>query len=104
VVDVDQCALPPKENASSRMIRLVCRGRATSARLETVVGDTRFDLQHLPLGLEEDAGAVAEDVGEAPEAEPEPEDEAPTKGCICIWVGRGTCTAPEACQRPEQEY
>jgi hypothetical protein len=54
--------------------------------LETVVGDTRFDLQDLPLGLEEDAGAMAEDVGAAPEAdpeaEPEPEDEAPTKAAM----------------------
>jgi hypothetical protein len=52
--------------------------------LETVVGDTRFSLQDLPLGLEEDAGAVAEDVGVAPEAElePEPEDEAPTKAAM----------------------
>jgi hypothetical protein len=48
--------------------------------LETVVGDTRLDLQDLPLGLEEDAGAMAEDVGAAPEAEPEPEDEAPAMG------------------------
>jgi hypothetical protein len=50
--------------------------------LETVVGETRFDLHDLPLGSEEDARAVAEDVGVAPEAEPEPEDEAPTKAAM----------------------